>query len=143
MTLRHGGDLADTPSMAERSPDESVVMVGWTEDDLDHLAEVVAVEESIAEAFDDDTRRVRVVRPRRVLAQDAAAPPRVPIAPPPPRLAVTKDVAAQMLSMSVDSLERHVLPDVRSIRVGGLVRIPTTELDRWVADRAARALGDR
>lgn len=136
MTLPRGAGVPDTARMAE-----TVVLVGWTDDDLDHIAEVVAVEQSIAEAFDDDRHHgVRVVyHPRNGAGTDQVAAASAA----PHRLAVTKDVAAQMLSMSIDSLERHVMPDVRSIRVSGLVRIPTSELDRWVADRASRALGER
>lgn len=61
-------------------------------------------------------------------------------APPPAALLVTKAVAADMLSMSVDSLEKHVIGDLRTVRVGGMVRIPMRELEQWVGKSAARAL---
>lgn len=150
MTLRHGERLPDTPAVADEPRDAPVVLVGWTDDDLDYLAEVVEIEHTIAAAFEADGPRVTVVRRgrREAQAQDAApvADPQPTAAvrgPAPPRLAVTKEVAGVMLSMSVDSLERHVMPHVRSIRVGGLVRIPISEIERWVTDRAGRALGER
>lgn len=148
MTLRHREHLADTPRMAEDERDEPVVLVGWTDDDLDYLAEVVEVEHTIAAAFEADGPRVRVMRPGRhqAPAQGAAtiAPqPAEPQGAAPPRLVVTKDVAAAMLSMSIDSLERHVLPHIRTVRVGGIVRIPVAEVERWVTERAGRALGER
>lgn len=55
-------------------------------------------------------------------------------------VAVTKAQAATALSMSVDSLERYVLPDVRIVRRGRLVLIPVAELERWANDNAERTL---
>jgi len=55
-------------------------------------------------------------------------------------VAVTKPQAADLLSMSVDSLERHVLPDLRVIRRGRLVLIPVAELERWCEANAERTL---
>jgi len=43
--------------------------------------------------------------------------------------------------MSVDSLERYVLPDVRIVRQGRLVLIGVKELERWVEQKGARVLG--
>jgi Helix-turn-helix domain len=56
------------------------------------------------------------------------------------KLAYTKPEAAQLLSMSVDSLERYVLGDLRVIRKGRMVLIPHAELERWIAANAARTL---
>ena len=53
-----------------------------------------------------------------------------------PRIAVTKDEAAAMLGMSVGSLNKYVMPDVKVIRRGKIVLIPVKQLDAW-ADRAA------
>lgn len=55
-------------------------------------------------------------------------------------VAVTKPQAAELLSMSVDSLERYVMADVRIIRRGRLVLIPVTELEAWANDNAERTL---
>lgn len=55
-------------------------------------------------------------------------------------VAVTKAQAAEALSMSIDSLERYVLHDLRVIRRGRLVLIPTAELERWADANAERTL---
>ena len=55
-------------------------------------------------------------------------------------VALTKPEAAAALSMSVDSLERHVLHDLRVIRRGRLVLIPVAELERWADANAERTL---
>jgi excisionase family DNA binding protein len=60
--------------------------------------------------------------------------------PPVGRLAYTKREAAEALGMSVDSLERHLLAELRVVRRGRLVLIPATELERWLSDNAARTL---
>lgn len=56
------------------------------------------------------------------------------------RLALTKSEAATSLGMSVDSLERHVLPHLRLVRRGKLVLIPATELAAWIEREAERTL---
>lgn len=55
-------------------------------------------------------------------------------------VAITKAQAATALSMSVDSFERYVQPDLRVIRRGRLVLIPVAELERWARDNAERTL---
>jgi excisionase family DNA binding protein len=65
---------------------------------------------------------------------------RVKAKTPPPRLTLSKDEAAHALGLSVDSLERHVLPDLRVVRRGRRVLIPARELDRWIEANAARTL---
>ena len=55
-------------------------------------------------------------------------------------VALTKAQAAAALSMSIDSLERHVLHDLRVIRRGRIVLIPVAELERWANDNAERTL---
>lgn len=57
-----------------------------------------------------------------------------------PRVTLTKPEAAAALGVSVDSLERHVLPSLKVIRRGKLVLIPVTELQRWAADNAERTV---
>jgi len=58
-------------------------------------------------------------------------------------LAVRVTEAAEMLSMSRDSFERHVLPDVRVIRRGRLLLVPVKELERWCEREAAFTLEPR
>ena len=58
-------------------------------------------------------------------------------------VAVTKPQAADLLAMSVDSLERYVLPHVRVIRRGRLVLIPVAELEAWAEASAERTLPER
>ena len=58
-----------------------------------------------------------------------------------PRLALTKPEAARAIGVSVDHLERHVLPELRAVRSGRLVLIPLRELERWVDEHAAVPLG--
>ena len=48
-----------------------------------------------------------------------------------PRVALTIDEAALALGMSRDHLERHVLPDLRVIRVGRRLLVRVAELERW------------
>jgi excisionase family DNA binding protein len=57
-----------------------------------------------------------------------------------PRLALTKNEAAESLGMSVDSLERYVMPHVRVVRRGRLVLISVNELQAWLEQNAARTL---
>ena len=53
----------------------------------------------------------------------------------------TKEQAAKVLQMSVDSLERHVMGKVKTISgLGRLVRIPVNEIDRYIEREARRAL---
>jgi hypothetical protein len=56
------------------------------------------------------------------------------------RLALSKAEAAEALSMSVDSFERHVLPELRVIRRGRLVLVAVRELERWLEHSAALTL---
>lgn len=57
-----------------------------------------------------------------------------------PRYALTRTEAATSLGLSIDSFERYVQPDLRVVRVGRLVLIPSRELERWVSLNAARTL---
>jgi excisionase family DNA binding protein len=56
------------------------------------------------------------------------------------RLALSKAEAAEALGISVDHLERHVLPELRVVRSGRLRLVPVAELEQWVAENAGRAL---
>ena len=57
-----------------------------------------------------------------------------------PRLALSKAEAAQALGVSIDFLERHVLPELRVVRVGRRRLIPVKELERWLEESASLAL---
>lgn len=58
------------------------------------------------------------------------------------RLAMTKRQAAEALGVSVDSLERHVMPEIKVARCGSTPLIPCSELVAWLERNAAR-LGER
>ena len=45
---------------------------------------------------------------------------------------LTLDAVAARLSVSVDSVRRHVLPHVRAVRIGALIRIPAAEVEAWL-----------
>jgi hypothetical protein len=60
---------------------------------------------------------------------------------PVPPLLATRQEAARLLAMSIDHFERHVQPELRLVRSGQLVLVPLRELERWVAENAARTLG--
>lgn len=50
---------------------------------------------------------------------------------------VSKDLAARLLSISIDTFERAVMPDVRTVRIGRRVLFAVTDLDAWVKANAA------
>lgn len=50
----------------------------------------------------------------------------------PVRTALTKAEAAQALGVSVRAFERHVLPEVRTVRQGRRRVIPVAELEQWI-----------
>jgi hypothetical protein len=60
-----------------------------------------------------------------------------------PRLALSREEAAASLSVSIDYLDEHVMPELRVVRVGRRKLIPVKELERWIADNAALALDER
>jgi hypothetical protein len=53
-------------------------------------------------------------------------------------LSYTKPKAAEVLSISVDSFERYVMPEIKAIRRGRPVLIPAGELERWVEKTRSR-----
>ena len=57
-----------------------------------------------------------------------------------PKLAVSPEEAAAMLSMSRDHFDSFVRDEVRVIRAGRKVLVPVRELERWVERNAARSL---
>jgi excisionase family DNA binding protein len=56
---------------------------------------------------------------------------------------LTKAEAADSLGVSVDFLERHVMPELRVVRRGRRRLIPLRELERWLDQNAEPALGPR
>jgi hypothetical protein len=55
-------------------------------------------------------------------------------------IAVTREVAARMLGLSLGSFERFVQPEVKIIRKGKLRLVPVEELRRWAEQNAERTL---
>jgi hypothetical protein len=55
-------------------------------------------------------------------------------------IAVTREIAAEMLGMSVDSFERYVQPEISLIRRGKLRLVPVEELRGWCEANAERVL---
>ncbi len=55
-----------------------------------------------------------------------------------PRLSVSPDEAAEMLGVSRDYLDEHVLCELRTVRRGRRVLIALAELERWLDQSAAR-----
>jgi hypothetical protein len=58
----------------------------------------------------------------------------------PPRLALTPVEATAAIGVSRDSFERYVLPEIRVVRRGRLVLVPTRELEQWLDREAALTL---
>jgi hypothetical protein len=52
-------------------------------------------------------------------------------------LLVSKALAARLLSISIDTFEREVMPDVRVVRIGRRVMFPIADLGAWVEEHAA------
>ncbi len=55
----------------------------------------------------------------------------------PQPLALSIEDAARVLSVSRDTFERHVMKDLRLVRVGRRLLVPVRELDNWLEHRAA------
>jgi hypothetical protein len=53
------------------------------------------------------------------------------------RLLISKARAAELLSISVDTFERQVMPDVHFIRIGRRVLFPVTNLGAWVQEHSS------
>jgi hypothetical protein len=67
-------------------------------------------------------------------------PPAITVAVEP--IALRREQAAAVLSMSVESFDEHVRRDVKAIRRGRLTLYPTTELERWARENASAVLGE-
>jgi excisionase family DNA binding protein len=59
------------------------------------------------------------------------------------RLTLSIDDAARVLSVSRDSSERHVMGEIRVVRVGRRLLIPMRELEAWVERTSASPLVGR
>ena len=57
-----------------------------------------------------------------------------------PRLALTREQAAQALGMSLNSFERHVQPTIKLARLGRMRLVPVSELRRWIEEQAERVV---
>ena len=60
----------------------------------------------------------------------------------PEPLVYRRQDAADVLSMSLDSFERYVQPELRIVRKGSMRLVPRSELERWIEENASRALVD-
>lgn len=58
-----------------------------------------------------------------------------------PRIALTPPEAAAAIGVGPDFFEDNVAPDLRLIRRGRKRLVPVSELERWTAENAERALG--
>lgn len=58
---------------------------------------------------------------------------------PVPRVSLTLEEAAAALGMSLAHFRRHVLPELRVIRSGGVRLVSVEELNRWAQRRATLA----
>ena len=56
------------------------------------------------------------------------------------RITVSKAEASELLGVSIDFLEQHVLPELKVVRRGRKVLVPARELERWVEENAALTL---
>jgi excisionase family DNA binding protein len=57
-----------------------------------------------------------------------------------PRLAVSPTEAAELLGVSRNYFDEHILPELRVVRRGRRVLIAIAELERWLAENGARTL---
>jgi hypothetical protein len=53
-----------------------------------------------------------------------------------PRLALSRDEAAEAIGVSRDHFDRHVLPNVKTASIGRRVVVPVRELERYLDERA-------
>ena len=56
------------------------------------------------------------------------------------RLTLSVEEASAALGVSRDYFDKHVIHELRVIRVGRRILVPTSELGRWIEHSAARLL---
>ena len=56
------------------------------------------------------------------------------------KMALSIEEAAATLSLSRDTFERHVVPQLRVVRVGRRLLVPVLELEQWLDQEAAEPL---
>jgi hypothetical protein len=59
-----------------------------------------------------------------------------------PRIALTPPEAAAAIGVGPDFFDANVAPELRLIRRGRKRLVPVSELERWTAENASRALGE-
>lgn len=65
-----------------------------------------------------------------------------PDRPPPPRIALRREEAAQALGISDESFDKYVRPHVRVLYLGALKLWPLAELERFAMDESVLPLRD-
>lgn len=60
-----------------------------------------------------------------------------------PRIALTPPEAAAAIGVGPDFFNANVAPELRLIRKGRKRLVPVSELERWTAENASRAFGNR
>ena len=60
-----------------------------------------------------------------------------------PCIALTREQAARSIGMSLDHFEKHVQPEIRLVRRGRKVIVPTAELTAWVERNQEHVLEGR
>lgn len=59
-----------------------------------------------------------------------------------PRIALTPPEAAAAIGVGPDFFDANVAPELRLIRRGRKRLVPVSELERWTAENASRALSE-
>jgi hypothetical protein len=59
-----------------------------------------------------------------------------------PRIALTPPEAAAAIGVGPDFFDANVAPEIRLIRRGRKRLVPVSELERWTAENASRALSE-
>jgi Helix-turn-helix domain len=61
---------------------------------------------------------------------------------PVPRLALTRQEAAEALGVGITTFKTKIAPELRVVREGKVRLYPISELERWLEERAERVLDD-
>lgn len=138
----------------EEPPPLVVTLVGWTLDELD--AHDQALDLALDDAFPDVDLAAPVIVQRRAAGQsparaesaaeaarDAAALLDVTASEIAARATielVDRSEAARRLGVSVDTFERHVVPELRAVQIGARVLYRPADLAAYAESKAAFAL---